>query len=202
MNKEEKIKVLKSLKPGTIVTLSNGKVVEFVCMKTTKFIGKIDDTQYRIDADLFEVAGDEQAREIFAGYHKKIGDRQAELARKRKILKSLSIGDKIKLTNGEVVEFICLNRTRFEAGIYSYPIAYFDSVVEKAEPDARLELIRKLAKKYKGLEIQTVRGPSIIGPLAKKRQNVILYELGVKKYSLSLEDFLREMQDNGFGKNI
>lgn len=51
---------------------------------------------------------------------------------------NLRKGDKIKLTNGQVGEFIRLKRTRFIAEIagitYDVPIPMFESLLEKAEP--------------------------------------------------------------------
>lgn len=58
-------------------------------------------------------------------------------------------GDKIKLKNGEVVEFVKLNRTKFvfsrEGSHYNTPINNFVEIVEQAPP-------KKLNDSYKKLK--------------------------------------------------
>lgn len=60
-----------------------------------------------------------------------------------------SEGDKIKLRNGEIVEFVKLNRTKFvfkrEDGMYNININAFVEIVEKAPP-------KKINQSYKKLK--------------------------------------------------
>jgi hypothetical protein len=65
-----------------------------------------------------------------------------QYAPKEKNMKPLQVmelnkGDKIKLTNGDIMEFVELKRTKFVATMngqnYSVPVNLFDSVVEKVD---------------------------------------------------------------------
>lgn len=65
-----------------------------------------------------------------------------EYAPKEKNMKPLQVmelnkGDKIKLTNGDIMEFVEMKRTKFVATMngqnYSIPVAMYDSVIEKVD---------------------------------------------------------------------
>lgn len=65
-----------------------------------------------------------------------------EYAPKEKNMKPLQVmelnkGDKIKLTNGDIMEFVELKRTKFVATMngesYRVPVNMFDSVIEKVD---------------------------------------------------------------------
>lgn len=78
-----------------------------------------------------------------------------EYAPREKNMKPLQVmelnkGDKIKLTNGDVMEFVEVKRTKFVATMngqnYSIPINMFDSVVEKVDIN-KINEIKKAEKK-------------------------------------------------------
>ena len=62
----------------------------------------------------------------------------------------LHTGDKIKLTNGDIMEFVRLKRTKFVATMngqsYSVPIYMYDSLVEKVDTN-KLNEVKKEEKK-------------------------------------------------------
>ncbi|WP_209124500.1 hypothetical protein [Alkalihalobacillus sp. BA299] len=202
MNKQEKIKVIKTLSAGDVVTLTDGRKAEFVEIKRTKWVGIIEGTRYRIPAEMFANKGEGLSDEILLERAKAQQSKQHELNQKKTQLKALKPGDIIEVSSGEKVAFLKLNRTKFigeeNDGIqYSYPISMFVKLVENRKLDPKKESIKKLAKKYKGHTIQTGWGPSKIGSLSADERYVIMYEFGEERYDLTLEDFLEEMKSNG-----
>jgi len=78
-----------------------------------------------------------------------------QYAPKEKNMKPLEVmelhtGDKIKLTNGDIMEFVELKRTKFVASMngqnYRVPINMYDSVIEKVDIN-KLTEIKKEEKK-------------------------------------------------------
>ncbi|QAS54836.1 hypothetical protein [Halobacillus litoralis] len=207
MTNEEKIIALKSLNKGEKVTLKDGRVVSFERMKRTKWLGRIDRTLYDIPVQMFANVGETLSDEALLENAKKKQDIQSEFYEKKRKLKTLNPGDRIKLTNGDVIEFCKVNRKKFvgieaDGGMFNYPIALFNRLVETKPLNPRDEKIKGLAKKYRGRTIQTGWGPSDIGAITDDHKCVLLYEFGKEEYALSLENFLEEMHNNDLGKEI
>jgi preprotein translocase subunit YajC len=202
MENQKKIQVLKTLSAGDVVTLTDGRTVEFVEVKRTKWVGIIDGTRYSIPASMFTNNGEELSDEILLEKARAQQSKQTELNQKKAQLKALKPGDIIEVTSGEMVAFLKLNRTRFvgeknDGLAYDFPIAMFVKLVENRKVDPEKERIKKLAKKYKGHTIQTGWGPSKIGTLSSDEKYVKMYEFGEERYDLTLEDFLEELKSNG-----
>ncbi len=200
MNKQEKIQILKNLKPGQSVTLTSGKVVEFVEMKRTKFIATKNKQRYRVDAELFANVGEGLSDDFVQAQAKKQQEKTIQYHNKISELQALEPGDMIEVTNGHKVEFVKLNRRRFVGNqgdeTYTFPIEMYVKLISKREINPQNEYIKALAKKYKGMEIQTGWGPSKIGSLTDDEKSVKMYEFGEELYTLKLDDFLSELKSN------
>ena len=194
--------MLKTMKPGQGITLTDGRTVEFVEMKRTKFVGIMDGKRFRIPSEMFACEGKEASDKVLLNRAKEEQARQLEFNNKKAELKKLVVGDRIEVRGGEKVTFLKVNRKKFigqkQNGLdYEFPIQMFEKLIEKNVPDPKLERIKKLAKKYKGHTIDTVWGPSRIGTLTHDHEFVTMYEHDLEEYHLRLPAFLEELETNG-----
>ena len=120
---------------------------------------------------------------------------------KKQELKALKAGDIILLTDGNEGEFLRLKRTRFtclvKEEVWEYPIAMFERLVKKGEPNPVLEKVQEIVKQHKNETMGTVYGPSTIVGLTDDFKSVALMEFGAELYHLTLQDFLDQYEENG-----
>ncbi|MBU8908178.1 hypothetical protein [Desertibacillus haloalkaliphilus] len=176
---DENMKVTQRLKGGEKILLTSEHLVEFKGLKENgDMIVKLKNKLYKVGVERY----------------------RCTLEELREYLKTLKPGDLIKVSTGETVKFIKVNRTKFLAkegnAEYLYPIPIFTELIQRKQESGREKKIKALALKYKGVTIQTSWGPSVIGELTPCEESVFLYEFGEELYSLSLEDFMSELSSD------
>jgi hypothetical protein len=117
---------VKMLNEGDIIQLTTGQKVLFERCKQKDFIGIMDDgKRYSIFINKFDKVLEKCNMTVKS---------QSNSNNKEMEVKTLSFGDKVKLTNGEIAEVIKVNQKRFVGVIngseYTIPFGMFESVIE------------------------------------------------------------------------
>lgn len=120
---------VKKLNEGDIVLLTSGKKCIFERCKQKNFIGNIDGTRYNIFINNFDKLLGKSENDM-VNNRKTINNKELEI-------RKLHTGDKIKLNDGKIAEFVKINRTRFTGLIngesYSIPFCNFVSLATNEE---------------------------------------------------------------------
>lgn len=197
MNSGEKRAALQALNRGESVTLIDGRIAIYIRLLRTNFIGRMNNSEYKIPIDLFAKVGTDNAEAIKRKYESETIDRLTDNYRKQQTLKTLNPGDIISVNGENNVEFIKVNTKTFygkadAATRYQYPISFFKEVVERKEdPCANLKQLIELVK---GFKIKTADGRFEIGSLTDDNEGVIVYNGG--PHIISLEEFKRVLINN------
>jgi preprotein translocase subunit YajC len=135
---------VKMLNEGDIIQLTTGQKVLFERCKQKDFIGIMDDgKRYSIFINKFDKVLEKCNMTVKS---------QSNSNNKEMEVKTLSFGDKVKLTNGEIAEVIKVNQKRFVGVIngseYTIPFGMFESVIEKSKGIAATKTSNRNGFKY------------------------------------------------------
>lgn len=90
MNSGEKRAALQALNRGESVTLIDGRIAIYIRLLRTNFIGRMNNSEYKIPIDLFADVGTANAEAIKRKYESKTIDRLTDNYRKQQTLKTLN----------------------------------------------------------------------------------------------------------------
>lgn len=120
--------VVQRLREGDLIQLTTGEKVIFERCKQKDFIGTMEDgKKYSIFINKFDKFLEKG--NIIKPLTSVPNDKEFQV-------RNLILGDKVKLTNGDIAEFVKVNQKRFVGIIngseYTIPFGMFDSIFEKA----------------------------------------------------------------------
>lgn len=196
---------LKKLTDGAEITLTDGRLAIFHSVARTKFIYTTNGTRYKGSIENFHSVGNNSKKassEHIENRLKSLDNAQASYD----LVKQAAFGDHITLTDGMVVRFIKVNKSRFlgkdvKTGT-QYTIAFGMAVsLKKVDPTDEfvVEMTERkaLVNRFAGRTIQTGWGPSIVKKLSNDFEKVTLYEFGTERFDLTFNDFKNELAEHG-----
>jgi hypothetical protein len=126
----EKHRQVSALMEGDKIQLTTGEKVVFVRIKQKDFLGIMEDgKRYSIFMNKFDKVLEQVSITNIIQSESKTNDKEIQV-------RQLNIGDKVKLTDGSIAEFVKVNQKRFVGTIkgkeYTIPFSMFVSIIEKS----------------------------------------------------------------------